>query len=242
MLALDRRPGFRHILMVSLILVTFFRPEILSAQEAPTLPNYAIEQFGNPPVIPENPLSEELQNAVQIAFIDSLHNSIWGNEQIKALDEISASGDPRIAWILSDRLRFTWQQELHLMFARVAEDLLGKKLLTHKHWSEITDHLIAWDIPSYPGYLDAKRAIFTKFVPGWDKILVEGNVDWRLVSWGGVRIDDRPYNTTDDVCHCIPAADNPEVSSAQEATWLEDDDIVFGIVDLSRKNAGFVRA
>jgi hypothetical protein len=49
------------------------------------------------------------------------------------------------------------------------------------------------------------------------------------VSWGGVRIDDRPYNTTDRTCDCIPASDNPEVSSAQDATWLKDSDIVFGI-------------
>jgi hypothetical protein len=50
------------------------------------------------------------------------------------------------------------------------------------------------------------------------------------VSWGGVLIDDRPYDTTDEPCNCIPAADNPEVETAEEATWLEDDDIVFGIV------------
>jgi hypothetical protein len=42
-------------------------------------------------------------------------------------------------------------------------------------------------------------------------------------------IDDRPYDTTDEPCNCIPAADNPEVQSAEEATWLADDAIVFGI-------------
>jgi hypothetical protein len=71
-----------------------------------------------------------------------------------------------------------------------------------------------------PGYLDTKRAIFTGFVPGWDRIFVEGDIDWRLVSWGGVLIDDRPYDTTDEPCNCIPAADNPEVETAEEATWL----------------------
>ena len=49
------------------------------------------------------------------------------------------------------------------------------------------------------------------------------------MSWGGVLIDDRAYDTTDEACNCIPAADNPEVSSAEDATWLKDDDIVFGI-------------
>ncbi|MEL7528924.1 MAG: DUF3179 domain-containing (seleno)protein, partial [Pseudomonadota bacterium] len=42
-------------------------------------------------------------------------------------------------------------------------------------------------------------------------------------------IDNRAYDTTDEICNCIPAADNPEVSSAEDATWLKDDDIVFGV-------------
>jgi len=42
-------------------------------------------------------------------------------------------------------------------------------------------------------------------------------------------IDDRAYDTTDETCNCIPAADNPPVSSAKDAKWLKDDDIVFGV-------------
>ncbi len=193
------------------------------------MPAYVVEQFGTPPAVPTGPLSEELKKAVEVAFIESVDRSIWGNEQTTALEKVVASKDPRIAWILSDRLRFTWQQALHLRFAEAAGGLLGKELKTHRHWSEITDHLIAWDIPAYPGYLAGKRAIFTKFVPGWERIFVEGDIEWQLVSWGGVLIDDRPYDTTDEDCNCIPAADNPEVSSAEDATWLKDDDIVFGV-------------
>ena len=63
-------------------------------------------------------------------------------------------------------------------------------------------------------------------VPGWERIFVEGDIDWRLVSWGGVLIDGRAFGTTGEPCNCIPAADNPEVSSADAATWLDDDDIV----------------
>ncbi len=72
-------------------------------------------------------------------------------------------------------------------------------------------------------------AIFTGIVPGWEKLFVEGDIDWRHVSWGGVPIDDRAYDTTDIPCNCIPAANNPKVSSAKDATWLKDDDIFFGI-------------
>ena len=42
-------------------------------------------------------------------------------------------------------------------------------------------------------------------------------------------IDNRAYDKTDDGCNCIPAADNPKVSSAEDAAWLKDSDIVFGI-------------
>ena len=110
-----------------------------------------------------------------------------------------------------------------------ASEVLGISLSDRNHWGEVTDHLMAWDIPAPPDYLESKRAIFTAAVPGWDKIFVPGDIDWRHVSWGGVLIDDRAYDTTDKLCNCIPAADNPEVSNASDATWLEDDDIVFGV-------------
>jgi hypothetical protein len=100
---------------------------------------------------------------------------------------------------------------------------------TSNHWGIITDQLIAWDIPAPPDYLSVKRAIFTGVVPQWSALFVEGDIDWRHVSWGGVLIDDRAFGQTHAPCNCIPAADNPTVSSAKDATWLEDSDIVFGI-------------
>ena len=57
----------------------------------------------------------------------------------------------------------------------------------------------------------------------------EGDIDWHHVAWGGVRIDDRPFDKTDEHCNCIPAADNPETTNAADAKWLDDDDIVFGV-------------
>ncbi|MEJ8560077.1 DUF3179 domain-containing (seleno)protein [Yoonia sp. GPGPB17] len=110
-----------------------------------------------------------------------------------------------------------------------ASTLLGQSFGPGNNWGHITDRLIAWDVPAPPDYLPVKRAIFTSVFDGWDQIFVEGDVDWRLVSWGGVLIDDRAYDTTDEPCNCIPAADNPRVQSAEDANWLDDDDIVFGV-------------
>lgn len=216
-------------LIASLITLSLSWVGTLWAQEAAPLPDYVIKEFGKPPAVPTGPLSTELQSAVNVAFINRMAKPIWSKDQTKALGEIAESKDPRLVWIISDLMRFTSGGQLNVLLAQSASKLLGKKLPNENAWGVVTDHLIAWDIPAPPDYLRAKRAIFTSFAPGWDKLFVEGDIDWRHVSWGGVLIDDRKYDTTDILCNCIPAADNPKVTSAKAATWLKDDDIVFGI-------------
>jgi len=194
-----------------------------------TLPDYVVERFGNPPEIPTGELSFELQAALESVFVHSLEDSGWGRDQSIALNEIAESGDPRLVWLISDLMRFAGPDGLSELLADAAENLLQIKFSGNRYWGETTDYLIAWDIPAPPDYLRYKRTVFTKLVPGWDKIFVEGDIDWRHVSWGGVLIDDRAYDTTDELCNCIPAADNPPVTTPREATWLSDDAIVFGV-------------
>ena len=197
----------------------------VSAQTSRALPDYVIKEFGVPPAIPDGPLSPALQRALA----GSLLQSNWGSDQAAALAVVAASNDPRIAWLISDMMRFASSLGMTETLAEAAASLLQIVPPAQNHWEVITNHLIAWDIPAPPDYLVFKRAIFTNAVPGWDRIFVEGDIDWRLVSWGGVLIDKRGYGRTDDDCNCIPAIDNPPVSSAEAATWLDDDDIVFGI-------------
>ncbi|MEM7168660.1 MAG: DUF3179 domain-containing (seleno)protein [Pseudomonadota bacterium] len=199
------------------------------AQEQAPLPDYVIEEFGAPPAVPEGPLAEAVANAIQVAFVESMEQNAWGPDQTLALDEIANSQDPRVAWIVSDMLRFVSDPELHATLGLTAYKLLEMDLIEGDPWEIVINHLMAWDIPEPPGYLDVKQTVYTAVVPEWDKIIVDGDVDWRHVTWGGVLIDDRPYDETDELCHCIPAIDNPEVTSAEEATWLKDEDIVFGI-------------
>ena len=201
----------------------------LRAQSANPLPDYVVEEFGQPPAIPEGPLSPAMQFAVRVTFVDSIALSTWDENQELALAEIVKSGDPRLVWLISDMLRFAGSRQLNETLTNAASALLGKELAVQNSWGIVTDHLIAWDIPAPPEYLEYKREIFTGIVPGWERIFVEGDIDWRLVSWGGVLIDDRAYDTTDEGCNCIPAADNPEVTNAADAAWLDNDDIVFGI-------------
>jgi hypothetical protein len=203
-------------------------PALRAGQPAP-LPDHVVKAFGERPAVPAGPLPDNLKSAVRTAFVDSVSKSAWGDEQTAALAVIAKSKDVRLGWMISDMMRFAASPHINALLLSAASGLFGKELDRQNSWGSVTDHLMAWDIPAPPDYLEVKRAIFTGLVPGWDKLFVEGDIDWRLVSWGGVLIDNRAHHETDKVCNCIPAADNPEVIKAEDATWLKDDDIVFGI-------------
>ena len=213
---------------LSLFLATSLVPSA-HAQDTPKLPDYVIEAYGTPPQIPKGALDPTVLAAIKDVVADSIDQANWQTSDVHALETMAATADPRLAWPLLDMMKFTWRPEFLAALTHTATQLLEIELKTIRHHAELSDHLIAWDIPAYPSYLDHKRAVLTNYVKGWDRIFVEGDIDWHLVSWGGVDIDARPYDTTDDLCHCIPAIDNPKVTSAQAATWLDDDDIVFGI-------------
>ena len=219
----------RIISMASLVALSILSLGPAHAQSSSSLPSYVIQEYGYPPAIPTGPLSPSVQAAVKVAFVDSMQQSTWGQAQSTALAQVAATKDPRLAWIVSDLMRFASSGLLNRDLAGAATQLLGSPISTQNSWEILTNQLIAWEIPAPPNYLQTKRAIFTSVVPEWDRLFVEGDIDWRFVSWGGVLIDDRPYDRTDEACNCIPAADNPEVSSAADATWLKDDDVVFGV-------------
>ena len=219
----------RFLLVASLLVSLGTMSTQTSAQEAAPLPEYVVAQYGTPPAIPTGPLSKDLKKAVNFAFVDSVEQGSWGRDQTLALSDIAESKDPRLVWMISDLMRFANSHDMNTLLTQAAATLLEKDIAPQNSWGDVTDYLIAWDIPEPPGYLKVKRAIFTSIIPGWDKIFVKGDIDWRHVSWGGVLIDDRAYDTTDEICNCIPAIDNPEVSSAEDAKWLKDSDIVFGI-------------
>ncbi len=190
---------------------------------------YKEKQFGKAPPIPPGPMSDDLARAVKVVFSDSVRDKQWGRDQDIGLRDIGESSDPRVAWLITDFMRFVREPAMIASLATAATNLLGLEFENGNYWGKTTDHLIAWDIPEPPNYLELKKGIFTTFIPGWEKIFSEGTIDWRHVSWGGVQIDDRAFDTTDEPCNCIPAADNPEVTDVEGATWLDDDDVVFGI-------------
>ena len=193
------------------------------------IPRGMVRDFGKAPKIPGGALSPELAAAIDVAFGANLRDGVWGPEQDEALLTIARSKDPRAGWIISDFMRIVPSARLSALLAAAATELLGVAIDPRNPWGAVTDHLIAWNVPAPPGYLEVKRRIYTLVVPEWERLFTPGDIDWRHVSWGGVRIDDRPFGTTDQPCNCIPAADDPPVSDPAGAGWLRDDDVVFGI-------------
>jgi hypothetical protein len=104
---------------------------------------------------------------MEVVFVDTLEQGRLDRDQQIALEQIVEAGDPRLAWPISDMMRFTFRFALTVRLP-AASELLGIEYETTIPQNEIVNHLMAWEVPSYPGYLDTKRAIFTSFVPGWD--------------------------------------------------------------------------
>ena len=196
-----------------------------------TIPRGEFVDFGTPPAFLEGDLSPESAAAIEQLFGTRL-DGIFLAEDNEAIDTLGQSGDVRVTWLLADLLRLAQDPALIDRLSAAATELTGEEFgSTFSVWNQLTNTLIAWDVPAPPNYLEAKRNIYTAVEPSWEALFADNSsVDWRFVSWGGVLIDDRPFDTTDDPCNCIPAADNPEVQTAEEATWLTEDAVVFGVV------------
>ncbi len=155
-----------------------------------------------------------------------------------ALRGLAASGDARQGWLLSDLLRFAQSEGEERAIVDAFAQLTGRDprrdpAFARSAWSSVTNHLIAWNLPAASGYVTAKALLFTAIEPGWRAFFADrhADVDWRLVSWGGVPIDARPVGDPKPCpSGCIPALDDPKLTVARHGDWYDDDAIVFGIV------------
>ncbi len=167
--------------------------------------------------------------------VDSL---LAGRVDGDALNVIADSGDARQGWLLGDLLRFAQdpRDERAIVSALTTltdRDVHKDPTFADSAWLSVTNHLIAWDLPAAPGYVAAKAALFTAVEPGWEPFFADHGaaVDWRLLSWGGVLIDDRPAGATDPCPRgCIPSLEDPKLTGADGGDWYDDDATVFGVV------------
>ena len=124
------------------------------------LPRGSVRDFGEAPAVPKGALSAELQTALDKVFIEGVEKG-WGDDQEQALKLINESKDPRIAWIVTDLLRFSQGTFVTGELEKTLETLLNFKSKDFSVWHETTNRLMAWNIPEPPNYLKYKGYIFT---------------------------------------------------------------------------------
>lgn len=152
------------------------------------------------------------------------------------LGRVVDAGDARVGWLLSDLLRFAQDLTAANQLTAAFDRLTGSDFASDRRgsaWVPLTDQLIVWDLPAWPGYVADKARLFLQVEPGWAPFFDDGDsaIDWRLVSWGGVLIDDRPLGDGQPCPEgCIPALDDPAVTAAAGGAWYPDDAVVFGVV------------
>ena len=207
---------------------------VLDPRETGQLRNFLGYTFPPAPEVQTGPLQRAALNDLNMIWSGLQRGGISGD----AIARLGQTGDPRLGWILSDLLRFVPPGELTDGAISAFQSLTGVRLADdpvalRSPWQSVTDHLLAWDLPVFDGYAEYKERLFTLVEPGWQPFFddAESDIDWRIVSWGGVLIDNRELGDP-RLCPrgCIPALDNPGVTDAEGGSWYPDDGIVFAVV------------
>ncbi len=216
------------------------RPEERATREATSEPAAPTSTTALPPApvdVPTGPLSAEVlaaRDALSADLESSILLALDLEMMVRAepLEVIATSGDVRLGWVLSDLLRFMQGTAAGEDLAVAAERLTGLDLDPSAGWKPLTDALIAWDVPAPPDYVAFKRRAFAAFDERWGFVFDDPDaaIDYRLVSWGGVLIDDRPLGST-ELCPkgCIPSLDDPTLVPASAGSWYPDGRLVFGV-------------
>ena len=179
------------------------------------------------PAVPDGPLDPRLASDL---------DRVFGAEgvDLDALARVGGSGDARVAWLLSDLLRFVQVGETSDAAVLAFERLTGTDVPRGFAWPLVTNWLIAWDLPAPPDYVSWKRIFFEFVEPDWIPFFddADADIDWRLLSWGGVFMDDRQPHQVNSPCirGCIPAINDPAVTDAAGGDWYPDERLVFGVV------------
>jgi hypothetical protein len=192
----------------------------------------AVAERVDAPPVPAGEMSAELAEDLRLLGARAHEQSL----DQEVLDRVAASGDPRAAWYLADLLRFAPDSFARRALVSAFDELTGARIDGAGEggvWVAVTNQLMAWDLPAWEGYRDVKGELFLGIEPAWQPFFADSasEIDWRIVSWGGVFIDDRPFGEQQGCPRgCIPALDDPGLTPAAEGDWYPDDRIVFGVV------------
>lgn len=189
--------------------------------------------YPDAPVAPDSAEPNEGAEAAADRIVEGVGNGFF---DAGGVTELAGAADARHAWFIADLLRFFGGEDSELL-VEAFEEVTGVSIAddpdaARSPWMSITNHLIAWDTPDYPGYRDDKGGVFTLLEDAWEPFFsdTDAEIDWRHLSWGGVFIDDRQLGDP-NVCPggCIPALDDPATTSAAGGSWYPGERIVFGI-------------
>ena len=206
----------------------------LTETTAPTTRPDARHTFPPAPAVPAGDVAAA---AATRAFDRIVDGFAMSGSTTSGLDDLVAAGDARHAWLVSDLLRFTADRDDFDRLVAAFVELTGidptrDPSFADSPWRSVTDHLIAWDLPAPPAYRASKGRLFTLIDERWAPFFADTDaaIDWRLLSWGGVRLDDRPLGDPAPCARgCIPALDDPVLTAASEGVWYPDEALVFGV-------------
>ena len=163
-------------LLIGVVMTGLGTATLAQAQPAETSATTAIARsalprgksidFGKPPKLKTGELDPATEEA-RLVLISGLGRGNWDTEQERALKKITRSNDPRLAWVITDGLRFVGSRELAQDFAKSLNKLLDTRLNGFDAWNDAVDRLIAWDIPAPPNYIKYKRLIYASVLPAW---------------------------------------------------------------------------
>lgn len=148
------------------------------------------------------------------------------------VERVGRSGDIRHAWYIADLMQFFPRGETGEDLNQAWRRLTGAGNDYPRGWQASINYLIANDVPAPDDYVRLKTQLLGFIGNDWDPFFDDpnGEVDWRLVSWGGVAIDNRPVEQTDRGCsNCIPALNDPPVTGIDGGDWYPDERIVFTV-------------
>ena len=179
------------------------------------------------------PLSDEAITAID-AYVERLAARIYdpvNDVDPAVIERLGELDDERLAWLVADGLRFIGRGPELDALVEAGSKLGGIDLEAPTAWLSLNNHLIRSDRPAPPGYERWKREIYIAVDATWAPFFddADAEVDWRLVTFGGVLADRRPFGS-DDTCQCIAALDDPPAEPAEAIDWLDDRDIVIGLV------------
>ncbi len=148
---------------------------------------------------------------------------IFGNraEFNDALQALRARGGSDLAPGLIFALRYTphFNDQVAEVLAQITGETGRKDWHDWMLWQETHDQVVP-----YAGYAALKKTLFLRIDPNFEIFLNDGYLDRdrmkiriEEITWGGVRKDG------------IPSLDNPNLIDPGDATYMKDDDLVFGV-------------